>query len=333
MNRREHVAIFVLITIFVGVAGCLLGAVRVGVLSLTEVTVLVLEGAVVGGGVALSTLVAVWGFGPRVRGWLYRHRIPRVMGTDGIGLTSSVRIVPLPHKKGFIKPKLRIEVRKSQRTAWMTEEDRLTHPEAAEASQAQLWDAAVPMVDTVTAGRGRETGILKSSQTRSLVYKFGVVRVTAIGGPLVNCHATATIMRVIGKGRARTIGPGYGLGTLPWASRSARQQVLGDMRRTRELLNNPDEGLNDLLNRHEEKRVNINGGTSRDLQLFYMCNMSSHVFPCGEELGRRIGESESRRVVRFQIDLNLSASNLPTSETRKFAATARWDEFTLREIP
>jgi hypothetical protein len=327
MGRSERYAWGVIVAALAGAAFVFLAAHCRGVFSLSQLYELLLGEGVLSVTLLIVVWAAGWGFGPRSNRWMARHGID----AGNAGGKPVLTIVPLPHRKGFEIAPSKFRVDGNQRFFHLSGRGPLTNEEWEETCGSQTWQVGVPMVDTVNGSRDGSATV-RRSQIRELRYKFGVVRLRASGGVAIGCRVTATVREVTGKGRSQVIGPPRSLGVLTWYSTGMGQKVLGDMRASREILANPADGINDHIERAGEKTVRLNPETERDLQVFYMRAGYPAVFLCGESVGVRAGESENNRVVRFQIDLSMSAENC-AEQTRRYLVTARWDDFTWKEIP
>lgn len=271
--------------------------------------------------------------------WAYRHDIERRL-TGNLQSTAVpvIAILPLPHKKGVrdMKDRIEVDVNEKREVMWLTEKDPATHPDVndAEHYSSQTWEARVP-VKPSRLSRDGQTAILKRSETRPLIFKFGVVRIKVTGAPAIGCRASMTCRRITGKGRSRVVGPPFGSGEIVWYSRSVRQRIMGKIKSAKEIVESPTTGINNRVNRIAKGVIDINPGERNyhDLQLFYMRNGCPTVFLCGEQNEIVAGKSENGSLVRFQLEVTVSALNHPTGETRKFEATARWDDYTMTEVP
>jgi hypothetical protein len=67
MEKRERVAIGIILTAAVGVSAALLVAYRLGWVSLSQIVGYILEGIVLAGGLSIIAWAATWGFGPRIK--------------------------------------------------------------------------------------------------------------------------------------------------------------------------------------------------------------------------------------------------------------------------
>jgi hypothetical protein len=241
-------------------------------------------------------------------------------------------ILPLPHKRGWDVFPERIQVEKGRETFLNPPGGRYTNEEAREAKMAQLWSTRVPIVDSVPARGppGKQVGVLKRSQTRPMIYKFGVLQTKALGVKATGCEVEASFWPVEKRGRRELVGAEATLGRLSWFSAERTFEILQDLKLAKTLYANPADGINDLL---KTRSVDIKPGVTKFLPLFYMRNGCPTVFLAGSIRGTRAGEFEGRASVRFQIGLKLSADNLPAPVTRRYAVVARWDDFRIVEIP
>lgn len=324
LSKRRRIGFWVSLAIL-AVVGTILEVFHAFLgLSLTDLLVYLLIAAL-GEAITLLVIVLGWTFSPEIKGWITSRGV-----SESTSETVVLDVKHIPAHRGYtlMPNRVKLDGRKGGIP--------LTHGPYSDddtegATSSQLWDAHPPIVKKVY-----NRDYIRPSDTRPLIYQFGVLRVHAIGGAAYGCRATAQ-WRHLEKNRGKWTRTGpSGMGQLRWFSRKVRGDIMGtDIQLVRYLLSNPQDGLNRLINQSDAPvAVTINPGTYQDLPLFYVRKDYPAVWLCGEVNGLRAGECEGkhgRRMVHFELEVTISAENC-TARTWKYTIGAVYDGIRITEL-
>jgi len=156
------------------------------------------------------------------------------------------------------------------------------------------------------------------------IAKFGVIRVKAKKGNMVNCHATARIKILQEMGRPNPH-KWEDIGTLNWFLQENKERFDGKFS---QLAHGKDYGLNKFL---KNEKIDILEGHEKDLLVMYMINGCEKVFMCNQGDTMVIGWVEGTDFIEFILELSFSALNVSTT-TYQYKIKMLWDDYSMCQI-
>lgn len=154
--------------------------------------------------------------------------------------------------------------------------------------------------------------------------KFGVIRVRAVGGAALRCHAELKY-RAARPPNIEPSGPWIPLGDLNWWSPEKKLESQGH---AEEIRNSAGSLMNKFL---RNPIIDIYENEERDLLVTFMFMDQPSVFLCVDSGPGMIGYASGGNPVVFEVEIGFAAENVARRPFR-FLVTTRWDYCKIEKI-
>jgi len=236
----------------------------------------------------------------------------------------TIRVDPLPHKRGYIDLPLTIELDVSRINEELREvvtHGPYSHPEGPLATNSQLWDTYWASKREYQVWPGQTK--VKVDLLRFIV-KFGVLRVSASGGDAIGCRSTARFRHVNFANGNPEPDEWVSFGPLNWFFEDSKDRVFRQEGGPLEhLYKNPSLGLNAHL---KNSQVDIYEGETADLPLFYMRLDQPLVYLCGPTEGIKAGAASDEKPIVVDFEISISARR-HRKKAWMFRASVKWEDY------